>query len=109
MDEQNGMCKTCKPNFKLNTNGLCEQTDNNCLNSQNGQCIECKSGFYRHISGKCNPLPPNCGIANFQTGDCLECLPNFQSARPGAPCLEIKKIENCQVTDPTNPSKCLIC
>ena len=92
LSEGNNGCNTCKPDFKTNENGICSKSDNNCIDFQNGQCNECKPGYFVHISGKCNQLPPNCNIANFQTGDCLQCLPDFQMSRPGEPCEKVVKI-----------------
>ena len=103
-----GKCVNCMAGFKKNDDGICEYNDPLCLESFNSRCEQCKSGYYVNIEGKCMKLPPNCKIANFQTGDCLECETGFDF-HPSKGCTAAVKIENCNVPDPAKEGHCLVC
>ena len=99
---------SCKANFKKDENGVCKYSDPYCIESYNSRCEACIPNYYVDAQGKCEKLPPNCLFANFQTGDCLECEEGYEIS-PSKICTEAAKIENCEVVDPTNRNKCIIC
>ena len=71
-------CKSCKQNFKKDSNSICKEFDKNCLEDFNGRCQNCQTGYYVNTEGKCRPLPQNCAFANMMTGDCLECVDGYE-------------------------------
>lgn len=55
----------------------------------------------------CIVLPVGCSIANYATGDCLECKEGYRISN-GA-CEEVIVIPNCERVDSADPTNCQFC
>lgn len=102
-------CLECKAGFKIGQNILCEFSDANCLSSLGGRCQECTTNFFVNLDGVCEQKPQGCAFVNYQTKQCLQCLPNYKLNFTTKICSKIVAIPNCNSVNPQNPNQCLNC